>query len=478
MRKYERKTNRKRKRGKHGGSLELRGSVYIARWMVNGQRFAKSTGETERDAAEKWLARQLANVRATDIRAASKKQIETLQLQKAAQLDGAILQAERKADAEIEKLPTVPIAGLAAELRAIIGGTVREGTVSAYTNDVRKFAQWMSRNHPEAEDMNDVTEAIARQYADWLGSTSRATTCNLGRLNLSHTWNVMAQRYRIRANPWQSVKPTKKDAEVRRDLTREELAKIAATLQGEYRTAFFVGCFTGLRLSDAATLTWESIDLDAGVVTLRPIKTARTSGRYVHIPIVPEFYAVLSAVPADRRRGYLMPEIAQRYRERRAALSTEFVDMFEAAGIETRTDGGKGKPARNVVGFHSLRHTFVSIAANAGIPFAIVQAIVGHSAAKMSEHYFHENRDATALAFRKFPALFADAPKALPCNPDADVIDAECVEAAPTAETRRAALEAALAEIVRHGDEAERRATAERLALAARELAHGAEVVA
>ena len=46
--------------------------------------------------------------------------------------------------------------------------------------------------------------------------------------------------------------------------------------------------------------------------------------------------------------------------------------MFAKAGIETQTDGGKGKPARNVVGFHSLRHTFVSIAANAGIPFALV----------------------------------------------------------------------------------------------------------
>ena len=479
MRHYTRKTNRKQKRGKHHGSLELRGKVWFARWMVNGQRFARSTGETDRKDAEKWLARQLANVRATDIRATSKKMVETLQLQKAAQLDGAILQAERSAEAEIDRLPTVPLAELEKELLAVIEGKVSGSSISAYTNEVRKLAGWMAKNRPEVEDMNDVTEQIARQYSDWLAANFRASTHNIGRVNLAHIWNVMAERYRIKTNPWHGIKPIKTDAAVRRDLTREELAKIAATLQGEYRTAFFVGCFTGLRLSDAATLKWESIDLDAGEITLRPIKTARTSGRYVHIPIVPEFYAVLAAFPETRRHGYVTPELAQKYREGRASLSHEIVEMFGKAGIETRTDGGEGKRARNVVGFHSLRHTFVSLAANSGIPFQTVQAIVGHSAAKMSEHYFHENREATALAFRKFPALFGNAPKALPEGNGGDVIEAEVVEvrevdATATADTRRAALEAVLAEIVRHGDEAERKATAGRLAEAIDELTNGA----
>ena len=55
------------------------------------------------------------------------------------------------------------------------------------------------------------------------------------------------------------------------------------------------------------------------------------------------------------------------------------------------------------------------------------------------------------------------------------MIEAEVVEVTDaTADTRRAALEAALAEIVQHGDEAERKATAERLAQAASELQKGA----
>ena len=81
MRNYTRKTNRKQKRGKHHGSLELRGKVWYARWMIHGERHAQSTGEKERAKAEKWLARQLANIQASDIRATSTKMVETLQIQ-------------------------------------------------------------------------------------------------------------------------------------------------------------------------------------------------------------------------------------------------------------------------------------------------------------------------------------------------------------------------------------------------------------
>ena len=471
MRKYERKTNRS-KRGKHRGSLELRGKVYFARWMVNGQRFSETTGETKRAAAEKWLERKLANVHATDIRAKGKRQIETLLQQKAAQLKGAIVQAEEAHEAALDALPSVALADLEAELTAAVGMNVKPDTLFSYSQDVRTFVKWMAVNHPEAEDANHVSEKIAVQYFDHLAKVKRASTCNCARVNLAHTWNVLNERYRIKGNPWQAVKAMKPEATVRRSLSREELARIAVTLPGEYRLVFFVGCFTGLRLSDAATLTWESIDLNTRTITLRPIKTARTSGRWVHLPIVPEFFAVLSSIPTASRHGYVAPFIADQYQNHRALLSRRFAAYFAKAGIKTQKSDGDGKPARNVCGFHSLRHTFVSIAANAGIPFAIVQSIVGHSAAKMTEHYFHESREATSLAFQKFPELFAAQPVAALPNAAGDVIDIEAVVVEPTADTtasRRAALEAALVAYVRNGSDADLDAAAAFLDERARE---------
>ena len=49
MRNYTRKTNRKQKRGKHHGSLELRGATWFARWMVNGKYYTRSTGTADRE---------------------------------------------------------------------------------------------------------------------------------------------------------------------------------------------------------------------------------------------------------------------------------------------------------------------------------------------------------------------------------------------------------------------------------------------
>lgn len=41
------------------------------------------------------------------------------------------------------------------------------------------------------------------------------------------------------------------------------------------------------------------------------------------------------------------------------------------------------------VGFHSLRHTYVSLHAERGTPQAVVQAIVGHGNPAMTNHYTH-----------------------------------------------------------------------------------------
>jgi len=41
------------------------------------------------------------------------------------------------------------------------------------------------------------------------------------------------------------------------------------------------------------------------------------------------------------------------------------------------------------VGFHSLRHTYVSLHAERGTPQSVVQAIVGHGSPAMTAHYTH-----------------------------------------------------------------------------------------
>ena len=50
------------------------------------------------------------------------------------------------------------------------------------------------------------------------------------------------------------------------------------------------------------------------------------------------------------------------------------------------------------VGFHSLRHTYVSLHAERGTSQAVIQANVGHGSPSMTAHYTHIGKDAARQA--------------------------------------------------------------------------------
>ena len=70
----------------------------------------------------------------------------------------------------------------------------------------------------------------------------------------------------------------------------------------------------------------------------------------------------------------------------------------------------EGRSRKTVVAsFHSLRHTFVSLSANAGVPLPVVQSIVGHTSTAMTRHYYHENEAILRQAVDAIPAIGAGA---------------------------------------------------------------------
>lgn len=50
------------------------------------------------------------------------------------------------------------------------------------------------------------------------------------------------------------------------------------------------------------------------------------------------------------------------------------------------------------VGFHSLRHTYISLHAERGTSQAVIQANVGHGSPAMTAHYTHIGEDAARQA--------------------------------------------------------------------------------
>ena len=472
------------RRGNHSGRLELRGNKWLAIWMVNGKRKSQSTGETDRDKAEKWLARKLEAVRTSDGLRQLDKDAETIREMQKTVLGARLAEIEAQKQELADGQPGLRFS----EAWDTYTRTPKRKTVTAHTlgsmaSKFAAFKEWMEKNHPGVEELRHVTPEIAAEYAGHIRGDYVPASYNIVLAALQQIWTTLSAEIRGTANPWtrEYLPRLNVPESERRDITDDELARIFDAARREIPPLHYlltVMLYTGQRLGDCAKMEWRHVDFARGFINIMPEKTKRFRTR-VDIPILPPLRAMLESFPANRRKGYIMPDMAAEYKAKR--LSKKITRFLAAkCGIETSKKTDVGKRKHPVVTAHSFRHTFVSKAANAGIPFAIVQSVVGHSTAKQCRHYFHENDDATLRAFAAFPVQSATTPA--PALPDksaaAAVIEAEVIEqtdaTTATADTRRAALDAALAEIVSNGDDAERAATAARLAKAINELTNGA----
>ena len=162
-------------------------------------------------------------------------------------------------------------------------------------------------------------------------------------------------------------------------------------------------------------LLWSEVDIVRSIIQRIPDKTKKyRKGKPITVPIHRVLSDLLMQTPKERRTGYVLPEIgpllgdAKTIVERNRGMSKiqhHLGKIFHNAGIVTsvKIEGRKHKAPD--AGFHSLRHTFVSMSANAGVPLHIVQSIVGHESNTMTRHYFHENVAALQKAVEAIPSI-------------------------------------------------------------------------
>lgn len=435
---------RERKKANGCGCLEKRGGVWRARWMVDGKTFTKSTGTGDRRKAEAVLASLVAPTQAKD----EKERLENM----AARIAGR--------DAEIrayeEKRPALSVADAftAYKDHPEAPGSTGAGTLSVYESQHGRLVRWLENNRPEVVEMRDVTQDVAYAFLRDLSASTSPNTYNKYVTLFTRIWDVLDGNARLDgANPWRKAKKKAVAASDRRELTMAELVRIGETATGEMARLCAIGVYTGLRLGDAATLDWGRVDLAKNHIAVVPRKTRRySSGRPVIIPIVPPFRKLLLSVPPDERVGPLCPEICKKYERDRAAVTNMVQRLFEACGISTTVAAGDNGHRRVAVGFHSFRHTFVTVAAENNVPLAIVQAIVGHTSPAMTRHYTHVHENVVQAQMAAFPSVFNPALDGAPVAaleaPEAvseavsETVEAETVESVRTDAATLAKLDA------------------------------------
>ena len=387
------------RRAKGSGTIYKKGRFWHARWVVGGKVYRRSTGKERKREALAVLADLVAPFRA---------KTEALRIDALRARADASEERARRMEAARHSLP---VARIADEYRA---STRRRdcapATLDRYCAQIGGLVRFLARRFPAVHEMRDVSDAHAEAFLR--AFRDKSPNAYNKRITLFRSvWSILGPQAGCESNPWAECRKRRLDTRSRRTLTGEELAAVVAAAEPELRTLIGIGLFTGLRLGDAATLDWRAVDESAGIVRVSPAKTRRTGRSTVEIPLIPELVAVLAnAETAGRRDGPVMPRVCECYRRRPVELSRAIKALFERCGIQTDSDADGGEKRRPLVSFHSLRHTFVSLAANAGVPLNIVQAVVGHTNMRMTEYYAHADR---ATAMREIGRAFAPVGRAL-----------------------------------------------------------------
>jgi integrase len=175
------------------------------------------------------------------------------------------------------------------------------------------------------------------------------------------------------------------DNKKERYLTREEadlLMKELAGRSAEVHSMAMLALYAGLRFGEIAKLTWGNVDLFQGTMNLRQTKSGKDRIAYM-TPDIQKMFAHRGPGDPDR----LVFPARGKDNEPHYMISHLYYAVVKKLFNEGVTD------KKQLVNFHTLRHTFASWLVKNGTDIYKVQELLGHGDLKMTERYAHHDKD-------------------------------------------------------------------------------------
>ncbi len=277
-------------------------------------------------------------------------------------------------------------------------------TLDYYKGHSKRLQAWLGDR--AGVDISEITKQEITAYRNAVAGQAGTRTTNNTLKAVKAFFAAARKEGLLIDDPAADVDTIKDRSEsTRRPFTLDELRAVLAEADDEWKSMIRFGFFTGQRLSDIATLTWQNIDTAKNEIRL----VTRKTGRRQNLPLPASLVAHIAGMTtADDPKAPLHPKAAAliQAQGRAAPLSKAFATILEAAGLRTEKDGQKtGARTAYELSFHSLRHTATSILKEAGIPQSVVMDFIGHDSADVSAGYTHTGREALEKAAAAFPAL-------------------------------------------------------------------------
>ena len=195
----------------------------------------------------------------------------------------------------------------------------------------------------------------------------------------------------IKDNPIEAVERPKVKKKKSRALTREEERLfIEACKQSNQGDLLLLCLYQGLRLGEAVALTYDDVDFANNTISIS--KSVDSCGELT----TPKTETSIRVMPLFKRTQTLLNQDGRGnvFKYNRKVYQNAMLKICKSIGLKN-------------ISIHSLRHTFATRCAEAGIAAKVVQKWLGHSTIDMTMNvYTHVNNDFERQSATAFDTYF------------------------------------------------------------------------
>jgi len=270
------------------------------------------------------------------------------------------------------------------EFLSFIETTKRPHTAKGLAHEWKNFTAWAKPLR-----LSDVTHETIQDYKLHLLEEGYAkSTVRSSLLDLSGVFRVaIRDLHRLEGeNPVKGVGLPKPDVRFPRYLqTMEEIGRLLDAAEGHSRDMHLImalGVFAGLRKNEIVNARWSWVDFAGqGRILIQPEGRFTTkNGQARKVPMTARLRPILERYRADDGAEFIIypeqPEKTGTETTYRVDFTEAFATVIRNAGLEAVTP-------------HTLRHTFASQLAIAGVSLFKIQTWLGHSDPKTTLIYSH-----------------------------------------------------------------------------------------
>jgi integrase len=263
---------------------------------------------------------------------------------------------------------------------------ISPGTFKMVSGTLEHFAEFT-----ENPMVTAVTPLMIQGWYDALLTNVSAATANNRLTCVKSAFAYAHNMGLVASNPTSTVEAEEADDSSRLPLSDGDFKTLVSHLEvkgeREWTTAVMIARYTGLRMGDIMRLTGSNFHFPNDPFDREWLECMTSKGdKLVVIPLLGPLASYMRGLHLEADA----PVCGELSTRRVASLSATFAALLVSAGIDTKERKLPNDRSQRLIGFHSLRHAFMSWLAAQNVPEDLRCLLGGHNA-RSHRGYVHQS---------------------------------------------------------------------------------------